>query len=100
MLYPIGQRGKGDSLNKQEALDLLHEIHDACKDAVSIHAVSLDYRNSQVSKDPDNRGYLIRMKAELDDYAKSCINPILEKHQLAIKEDKGYLVIFKMHFQN
>jgi hypothetical protein len=82
-------------LDRQEALTLIHEIHNACKESVIIHSISLDFRNP-VSKEE----YLIRMKTELDNYAKECFNPILKKHQLVMREENGYVIIFRMHSIN
>jgi hypothetical protein len=81
-------------LKKQEALAVLHEVVDVLRDSVVIDCVSLDYNSSQVSKDPDNAGFLIRIKCDLDNYVKGVLTPILSKHNLALKEDKGFIVIF------
>lgn len=85
---------------RAEALTLLHEIQDACKEITTIHSISLDEENSAVSVNSRDSGYLIRMKVELDNYAKECINPILEKHNSAMREEEGYVIIFKKHSIN
>jgi hypothetical protein len=92
--------GNEGHLDKSEALAVLHEIYDSCKESVTIQGMSLDYRSSQISKDLNYGGYLIKMKTELDNYAKKCIMPIIAKHHLSMKEEQGFVVIFKMHSQN
>jgi hypothetical protein len=80
-------------LNKSEALAVLHEIVDTLGESVIISCVSLDSNVSQVSKDAVKVGYLIRIKCDLDNYTRNCLNPLLEKHGLTLKEEKGYIII-------
>ena len=49
-------------LKKQEALDVMHEVLAVLRESVLITSVSLDGRCSRVSKDPENGGFIIRMR--------------------------------------
>ena len=75
---------------------MLHEIHDACRDVVRMSCVSLDAKQVERVK----IGYQIRMKCDLDKISRQCIENILKKRQLAMKEEKGFVVIFKTHLSD
>jgi hypothetical protein len=83
---------RGKYLNKQEALAVLRQILDVLSESMLISGVSLDL-HSQVFKDPTNTSYIIRIKGDMNNYSKDCLNPILVKHRLSLKEERGYLVI-------
>jgi hypothetical protein len=83
----LGMRGL---LNKQEALDVLHEIYETCKESVTLSCVSLDAKQVK----PLGVGYQIRMKGELDFSSRQLIQTILGKRGLAMKEENGYVLIF------
>jgi hypothetical protein len=76
-------------LNKSEALAVLHEISDICRESFTLTYVSLDAK--QV--DHAQTGYQIRMKCELNNPLRQCIMTILEKHNLAMIEGKDCLTI-------
>ena len=80
-------------MDKSEALAVLHEIYDSCKESVSISCVSLD--PEQVRH--NGVGYQIRLKCDLDSFSRNCVEAVLAKHQLAMREEKGYVFVFKMH---
>jgi hypothetical protein len=81
-------------LNKQEALAILREVAVVLSESVVISGVSLDPLGSTVSKDPNNVGFLIRMKCDLDNYTQDYLKSLLEKHKLSMKEENGYVLIF------
>jgi hypothetical protein len=76
-------------MNKSEALAVLHEIYDTCRESVTLTCVSLD------SKQIENLGvgYKIRMKCELDNCSREIIETILVKHNLTLKEENSYVFI-------
>ena len=76
-------------MDRAEALAVLHEILDACKESVIMNSVSLD--NSPIS--PTSKGYLIKINCALDSTSKQCIAPILKNHKLLFKESEGFVVI-------
>ena len=83
-------------LEKHEAVSVLREIVDACRDEIAVDWVSLDPLGGSVSRNPEcETGYLIRMKAGLNHYSRKKIGCILEKHGLVLKEEKGLVVISK-----
>jgi hypothetical protein len=80
-------------LNKQEALDVIHEIHDAIAEYVTV---------TSVSSDPEQlyrlgTGYVIRLECDLDYGSRCCIENVLVKHQLTFREGKGYVLILRLH---
>jgi hypothetical protein len=77
-------------LNKQEALDVLHEIYERCKESVTLSCVSLDAKQVK----PLGVGYQIRMKGELDNTSRELIQTILGRHKLIMREEQGYVIIF------
>ena len=77
-------------MNKSEALSVLHEIFEACKESVTMNSVSLD--GSQVYH-VFTGGYQIKMKCELDSHSRDCLKGIAKKHNLAMKEENGYVVL-------
>ena len=79
-------------MNKSEALDVMHEILDALKETVSISSVSLDHSSHQISKHPDD--FQIKIKCNLDDYSRKCIQPILEKHNLKTDTKEDTVIIY------
>jgi len=84
-------------LYKQEAVLVLKEIVDTCRDEIAVDWVSLDPLGSSVSRNPDSEGkYLIKMKVGLDHYSSEKINNVLKKHGLVLREEKGFVVISKV----
>jgi len=83
-------------LKKQEAVSVIKEILDTCRDDIAVDWVSLDPLVASVSRDPDSDGgYLVKMKVGLDHYSCEKINLLLEKHGLVMKEEKAFFVISK-----
>jgi hypothetical protein len=79
-------------LERTEALTVLHEIFDVCKESVIMNCVSLD---SHVTHRVEESGsFEIRIKCCLDRQSKDCIKPILERHQLDLREEKEFVILF------
>ena len=79
------------TVNRKEALVVLHEIDKECRETIIATCVSLDSLDSRMVK--DGRGYRIKMKCELDSYARQCLNPILQRNGLTTEEENGYVII-------
>ena len=77
-------------MNKLEALAVLHEFYDACKESVTVSCVSLD--GSQVSH-VFTGGYQIKMKCELDSCSRDILKGITKKHNLTMIEQEGYVIL-------
>lgn len=84
-------------MKKQEALDVVHEVLAMLNQSVIISGVSLDKRSSRIFKDLNNDGFIIRIQWDLDYYSSNCLNPILEKHKLEMKQENGFVTISKIH---
>jgi len=80
-------------MNKPEALAVLHEVLEACRESIVATCVSLDSPYSHVI--PDGKGYRIRMKCDLNSYGRNCLKPVLEKHKLTLKEEDGFVILSK-----
>jgi hypothetical protein len=77
-------------MNKEEALAVLHELYETWKESPTISCVSLD--GSQISH-IFTGGYQIRMKCELDSYSRDILKGITKKHNLAVSEKNGFVII-------
>lgn len=80
-------------MDKPEALAVLHEVLETCRESIVATCVSLDSPYSHVI--PDGKGYRIRMKCDLDAYGRNCIKPVLDKHKLTLKEEGGFVILSK-----
>jgi hypothetical protein len=76
-------------MDRAEALAVLHEILEACKESITMNSVSLD--NSPISS--SSKSYQIKINCTLDSSSKQCIAPILKKHNLLLKESDEFVVI-------
>jgi hypothetical protein len=76
-------------MDRAEALAVLHEILDSCKESVIMNSVSL--HNPAISA--TSKGYQIKINCALDGVSKQCIEPILKKHNLLLIESEGFVII-------
>jgi hypothetical protein len=76
-------------MDRVEALVVLHEILETCKESITMNSVSLD--NPPISQ--TSKSCLIKINCTLDSSTKECIAPILKKHNLLLKESDGFVVI-------
>jgi hypothetical protein len=76
-------------MKKAEGLIALLEILEACKDLLHVDAISVDSQ----THDADET-CTIKVKCTFNGDASHRIAPILEKHQLAYREEKGYLFLY------
>jgi hypothetical protein len=79
-------------MDRAEALAVLHEILDLCKEFITMNSVSLD----DVSISSPSKRYEIKLNCTLDSSSKESIAPILKKHNLSLKESEGFVVIQSM----
>jgi hypothetical protein len=77
--------GDIEHLNRTTALALMHEIYDTCKESIIINYVSFDKKKTH---------FQINIKCDLDNSTRQHLKTIVEKYQLAMKEEKGYVQIF------
>jgi hypothetical protein len=78
-------------LKRHEAVTCLKEIANNCSN-MSPDSVTL--YNSKPD-DSLSTGYQVHIKTVLDDETKQQLQNIAEKHSLALKEEKGKVVIYK-----
>ena len=83
----------GDSVDRAQALAVLQELSDVWQEYVLITGVSL----LPVSR-PDD--WQIRMICGLDGISRDRIKPILEKYNLGLKEETGFVVLYSLPKQN
>ena len=79
-------------MNRQEAATVLREVLEACKDLVDMNYISLNPSDAKIRKNADS--YELYIKCILDNPLKRCLTPILEKHQLRMKELSGAISIY------
>ena len=79
-------------MNKSEAIKVLFEINDKCKSNL-LRCVSIDRPSSQIVE--TSNGYQIRMKCEVGTYAKKCMATVLNKYNLGLREENGFVILFK-----
>ena len=81
-------------MDKQEAVSVLKEIFDTCRDEITVDWVSLNPLCSSVYRNLDGGiGYSIKMKIGIDNYSREKINSLLQKHGFVMKEEYGVMVI-------
>ncbi len=75
-------------MNKSEAILVLHEIYDVCKESIALDSVSIDPVTDFFKRhDP---GYQIKMVGAMD----SCdLKPILDKHRLTLTEHGDHVTL-------
>jgi len=75
-------------MDRAEALVVLHEILEACKESITMNSVSLD--NPPISF--TSKSYLIKINCNLDSATKQCIEPVLKKHNLLLTESEAMIL--------
>ena len=76
-------------LDRAEALAVLHEISEACRESIEMNSVSIDIAPISAS----SKGYRIKINCALDISSRQNIEPVLKKHKLFLKESEGFIVI-------
>jgi hypothetical protein len=76
-------------MDRAEALAVLHEILEMCRESVLMSSVSLDTPPISSS----SKGYAIKINCVLDSALRRSITPILKKHKLFLKESVGFVII-------
>jgi hypothetical protein len=79
-------------MHREEAIKVLYAIHDVCQQFF-MSCVSLDRPSSQITEAPD--GYEIRMKCDVDSNSRKCIKPILDKYNLLLREENGFVILYR-----
>jgi hypothetical protein len=79
-------------MNRPEATAVLREIIEACRDLVEMNYVSLNPTDAQIRKNADD--YELYIKCTLNNPLRRCLAPILEKHQLRMRELSGAICVY------
>lgn len=77
-------------IKKAEALKVFYEMHDKCKSCL-MNCVNPNQPSSQIEE--TSEGYQIKMKCELDQYARKCLTPIVERYNLTLNWENGLVVV-------
>ena len=83
----------GENVNRQEALDVLHEIANSCDEYRDTSVVSITDSTAQVRM--KSTGYEVYMKCTLNNAKRQCLTPILKKHHLKMAELKDAIIFYK-----
>jgi hypothetical protein len=92
LIYSFSGKIAWGTMNRQEAVAILREIFEACSELIDMNYVSLNPTDAQIRKTADDNE--LHIKCALDERLRRCILPILEKHQLKMKESKGSIIIY------
>lgn len=65
-------------------------MHDKCKSCL-MKCINPNQPSSQIEE--TSEGYQIKMKCDLDYYAKKCLTPIIDKYKLTLKWEKDTVII-------
>ena len=79
----------GVNVKRPEARAVLQEIFDESQESVIHWRVSLDSKKSHVVEGSD--GFEIKAKCDLDEHSRSLIKTILDRHQLGMKDENGFV---------
>ena len=79
-------------MERQEAAKVLREILGECDGSLLMSCVSLA---PVVPLREEESSFELRINCELDDYLRKCINVVLERHKLAMKELGRAVVIYR-----
>jgi hypothetical protein len=78
-------------VNREEAVAIYKEIMNLSENmALNAFNLTLSEKN-----DPHSKGYQIRIAMSMDPEIKEQITSIAKKHDLAVKEEKGEVIIYK-----
>ena len=75
------------TLNRATAVNLLRDIMSKCASFGFAQQVSL-------SEDAENHGSVVRAKWIRPECEKDCLNGIMEKYNVEVKEKDGYTIFF------
>ena len=78
-------------MNRAEAVALYKEIMNLCE-SMGSNAFNL---MASEKNDPTAKGYQIRMTMSMDTEIKQQITNIAKRHNLALKEEKGEVIIYE-----
>lgn len=79
-------------VERQEAVLVLRELLRVCPDLMN-QAVSLD--TSFLASEQIGGGTKISLRGILNDNSRQCLQPILEKHKLTLKETNDTITIYR-----
>jgi hypothetical protein len=78
-------------MNRQTATAVLREILEACRGLIETNYLSLEPSDARIRKNSD---FELQIKLSLTDVVRRCIDPVLEKYKLSIKESRGIVTIY------
>jgi hypothetical protein len=80
-------------MKRSEAVELLKDILEACREQIVIDMIYLR-QTQQPTQASENEGYQVVMKANIDKSLRDCLGPITKKHGVNMKEEKGCFIFF------
>jgi len=79
------------AMDRQEATRVLREILGECDGSLLMSSVSL---SPVIPMRADNSSFELRINCGLDAYLRKCINSVVERHKLSMKELGNSVVIY------
>jgi hypothetical protein len=81
------------AMERHEAVRVLREILGECDGALLMSCVSI----SPIAPfRAEGSSFELKINCVLDDYLRKCINAVLEKHKLAIKELGSAFIVYRL----
>lgn len=81
------------AMDRQEATQVLREVLGECDGSLLMSSVSLSPVNPARA---ENSSFELRINCGLDDYLRKCINSVVVRHNLSMKELGDSVVIFQV----
>ncbi len=82
-------------MKRQIATAVLREILVSCRELIEMNYVNLKRSDAKIRKSHDD--YELHIKLTLTDSVRRCIDPILEKYRLSVREYKDIAVIYSLN---
>ncbi|MGD0644379.1 MAG: hypothetical protein ABSA75_05690 [Candidatus Bathyarchaeia archaeon] len=79
-------------MDRQEAAKVLSEILSECNGSLLMSSVSISHISPNKTA---GSSFELKINCELDDYLRKCINAVLERHKLAIRELANSVIIYR-----
>jgi hypothetical protein len=82
-------------MNREVAVAVLREILVSCRELIETNYLNLKPSDANIRKKYDD--YELHIKLVLSDPVRQCIEPILEKHKLSVRESKDIVIIYSLN---
>ena len=90
--------GKEETLDQKEAIAVLRDVLAECAGSLLERCVSLSSVTPVNPKTlPDYNQYEVRISCMVDDDLRRCINTVVNKHKLAMRQEGNEVILYRQH---